>query len=123
MEQGSRYVSTELADHLRELVARTEDVEKSLPQRGAPVRPHTRTVVITCLCLGGLCILSAILKSWLGIPSSLDWGLLLIGVVLCGVSLFKEFTINKEGLSVKVVDVYNVVNMVKKLTNFLPVDP
>ena len=43
----------------------------------------------------------------------------MVGVVLCAVSLFKEFTLSKEGLKVKVADIATLVNQVKNLTQLL----
>lgn len=74
------------------------DIE-SAPAEYVPT--HVRTVIHVNLAIGVLCIGSAILKSWLSTPNSLDGAILLAGLVLCGVSLFREFKLGKNGLSAK----------------------
>lgn len=101
------------------LVGKVAVLEQQLKAAQARRRPLARGVVVACLVLGTLCIGSTIAKSWFGQVSALDWGILLVGVVLCAVSLFKEFTLGKDGLKVKVADLAALVDQVKALSRLL----
>jgi hypothetical protein len=82
-----------------------ESAISSLSRAQANLVPRpTRTVILVCLVLGALCIVSTILKSWLGAPNFTDWLILLIGLLLSGLSLFKEFKVDKSGATVVLKD-------------------
>jgi hypothetical protein len=108
------------AEFLREY-AELEKKVSALQQQAYRARGSSlsRTVVVACLVLGALCILSTLAKTWFTQTGMLDWGILLVGVVLCAVSLFKEFALTKDGLKVKVADITALVNQIKSLTQLM----
>lgn len=69
-----------------------------------PGRVHSG-VVLTCLVLGSLLVLNAIVKTWLREANSFDWLLVLIGVVLCGMSLFRRFSLSAQGIEAELQEV------------------
>jgi hypothetical protein len=54
-------------------------------------------VVFTCLALGVICVGSSVFKTWFGTPSSYDWFVLGMGVILCGLSLFRKVSLGAAG--------------------------
>ena len=74
----------------------------------------TKGIVIACFLVGCLCIFSGILKSWFGSPNNIDWGLLFVGLVLCGISLFRDVKIGKEELAITFQDFRDELYAVKE---------
>jgi hypothetical protein len=75
-------------------------------------------VVWACIAIGAICIGSTLLKSWLAQPNWIDGFILLIGVILCGLSLFSKFVVNPKNGSI-IVDVRDVFSLVQKLNQML----
>lgn len=56
----------------------------------------------TAAVLGGLCVLSLILKTWFSNPNEFDWFLLAMGVVLCGVTFFRRVAVGARGFEAEI---------------------
>jgi hypothetical protein len=101
----------------KEVEALLQQIDKSLQTWNAAknkfVPRPVRAVILVCLGLGSICILSTIVKSWVSTPNQLDWGILCAGLLLCGLSLFKEFRVGKGGLSAKLKDYADVLQNTK----------
>ena len=79
-------------DHLDKRKTAVEGKEKS----------PMRIVLFTSLILGIICIISSILKTWFSTPLPFDWFLLGTGVILCGFSILKNFSLSASGLKAEI---------------------
>lgn len=48
---------------------------------------------VVVLILGVACIISSIAKTWICTPTTYDWFVLGMGVILCGLSLFRRVSL------------------------------
>jgi len=78
-----------------------------------------KRIIYACLLVGIGCLANTIVKSWIGTPNALDWGILFVGLVLCAISLLKEFKVGKEGVSATIADISQLLQATKALSRML----
>lgn len=107
---------------VQELLDRLDRLEKAIRDGKSPfVSVPVRTIILVCLGLGIVCVLSTAMKSWFGQPNQLDWGVLFVGLVLCAISLFKEFTIGKQGISATLKSVQDILQSTRSVIHNLTI--
>jgi uncharacterized membrane protein YiaA len=110
----------ELRRQFEELAGRLDQVRGAIQEGSSDfVRRRVRALVWSCFVVGVLCIASTVLKTWIGTPNLLDWGLLFVGLVLCIFSLLKKFKVGKEGVEAEVGDVLRVLGQARNLMRTL----
>ena len=107
-----------LSDQLAAINAKLNELVQRLPTIAKPQGGRTAVVWVS-LVLGAICILSAILKSWLGEPKAIDWGLALLGVVLAGFSLFKSFEVSGKGITAVMALLNNLRQQLQNISDML----
>lgn len=109
-------VPNELRLKSKQLESRLDQVHTAIQEGKSDLVPRpVKAVVWGCFAIGVVLIASTVLKTWLGTPNPLDWGLLFVGFLLCVFSLLKKFRVGKEGVEGEVSDVLRVLSDAKQL--------
>lgn len=61
-----------------------------------------KLVVTTCTILGTICVISSVLRTWCATPGPFDWFVLAMGVLLCGLPLFRKVAFGTRGFEAEI---------------------
>lgn len=106
---------------LEALDAKVAELEQIIAQNknSTPQKRDERVIVIiTCLILGAICIVSVVVRLFIAQVNWLDPILLIIGLALCGLSLWTGFKFNLKDLTFE-AKLREVLDISQKLINML----